>query len=44
MVGCLEEIAFRMHYITADDVVRLAQAMKGSTYGQYLLHVLEEEA
>ena len=44
MVGCLEEIAYRMHYIDADRLARLAGAMKGSTYGQYLLHVLEEEA
>ncbi len=43
MVGCLEEIAYRMHYITAEDLGRLAHAMRGSTYGQYLLHVLEEE-
>jgi glucose-1-phosphate thymidylyltransferase len=43
MVGCLEEIAYRMHYITAEDLARLARAMRGSTYGQYLLHVLEEE-
>ena len=43
MVGCLEEIAYRMHYITADDLARLAGAMKGSTYGQYLLHVLAED-
>jgi glucose-1-phosphate thymidylyltransferase len=43
MVGCLEEIAYRMHYITADDVVRLAHAMKGSAYGQYLLHVLDDD-
>jgi glucose-1-phosphate thymidylyltransferase len=43
MVGCLEEIAYRMHYITADDLARLAHAMRGSTYGQYLLHVLDED-
>jgi glucose-1-phosphate thymidylyltransferase len=43
MVGCLEEIAYRKHYITADDLGRLAEAMKGSTYGQYLLHVLHED-
>jgi glucose-1-phosphate thymidylyltransferase len=43
MVGCLEEIAYRMHYITAEDLGRLAHAMRGSTYGQYLLHVLEED-
>ena len=41
MVGCLEEIAYRMDYITAGDLERLARAMRGSTYGQYLLHVLE---
>ena len=43
MVGCLEEIAYRMKYITAGDLERLARAMKGSTYGQYLLHVLDED-
>jgi len=43
MVGCLEEIAYRMRYITADDLARLARAMRGSTYGQYLLHVLDED-
>ena len=43
MVGCLEEIAYRMHYITAEDLTRLARAMRGSTYGQYLHHVLEED-
>jgi len=43
MVGCLEEIAYRMHYITAEDLARLARAMRGSTYGQYLLHVLDED-
>ena len=43
MVGCLEEIAYRMHYITEGDLERLARAMRGSTYGQYLLHVLDED-
>jgi len=43
MVGCLEEIAYRMHYITADDLARLAGGMKGSNYGRYLLHILEED-
>ena len=43
MVGCLEEIAYRMHYIAAEDLARLAHAMRGSTYGQYLHHVLEED-
>jgi len=43
MVGCLEEIAYRMNYITADELGRLARGMRGSTYGQYLIHVLEED-
>jgi glucose-1-phosphate thymidylyltransferase len=44
MVACLEEIAFRMGYITADDVMRLASAMKTSAYGQYLMRMVEQES
>jgi glucose-1-phosphate thymidylyltransferase len=44
MVACLEEIAYRMGYITAADVTRLARAMGSSQYGHYLLHMLEHEA
>jgi glucose-1-phosphate thymidylyltransferase len=43
MVACLEEIAFRMGYITRDDVARLARAMESSAYGQYLFRVIEHE-
>jgi glucose-1-phosphate thymidylyltransferase len=41
MVACLEEIAFRMGYINAADLARLARAMESSAYGQYLFRVLE---
>jgi glucose-1-phosphate thymidylyltransferase len=44
MVACLEEIAYRMNYITAAQLGRLAEAMKANSYGQYLLRVLEHEA
>ena len=44
LVGCLEEIAYRMHYIDAGQLEKLAGAMRGSTYGQYLLHVLRDDA
>jgi len=44
MVACVEEIAFRMGYIGASDLARLARAMEASAYGQYLLHILEQEA
>jgi glucose-1-phosphate thymidylyltransferase len=44
VVACLEEIAYRMNYITAADLERLARAMATSSYGEYLLQVLEEDA
>ena len=44
MVACLEEIAFRMGYLSAGDLERLAKAMASSPYGQYLLRILEAEA
>src|SRR5437763_16187172 len=43
MVACIEEIAYRMGYITADDVVRVAKPMKDNSYGQYLLRLIESE-
>ena len=43
MVACLEEIAYRMGYITAAELERLAVAMETSAYGQYLFSVLEQE-
>jgi len=43
MMASLEEIAYRMGYITAADVRRVAKNMTGS-YGQYLLDVLDQDA
>jgi glucose-1-phosphate thymidylyltransferase len=43
MMASLEEIAYRMGYITAADVRRIAQNMTGS-YGRYLLDVLDQDA
>jgi glucose-1-phosphate thymidylyltransferase len=42
-MACLEEIAYRLGYITAEDVSRLAETMPGS-YGRYLLDLLEHDA
>jgi glucose-1-phosphate thymidylyltransferase len=44
MVACLEEIAYRMGYISAGDLARLARTMESSGYGKYLLRVLEQES
>ena len=41
MVACLEEIAYLMGYITAEDVQRIAEPMRGNAYGQYLLRLIE---
>jgi glucose-1-phosphate thymidylyltransferase len=43
MVACLEEIAYRMGYISAGELTTLARAMDSSAYGQYLLRILEGE-
>ena len=41
-IACPEEIAFRMGYIDAAQVERLAEPMKKNSYGQYLLAVLKD--
>ncbi len=42
-VACLEEVAYRMGFISAEDVCRLAEPLKKNGYGQYLLRLLEED-
>ena len=41
-VACLEEIAFRMKYIDAEQVKKLAEPLKKNGYGQYLLNIIKE--
>jgi len=41
-ISCIEEIAYRMGYIDAAQVARLAQPMRRSGYGEYLLRVISE--
>jgi glucose-1-phosphate thymidylyltransferase len=41
-VACPEEIAYRMAYISADQLRKLAQPLNKSGYGAYLLRVLED--
>lgn len=38
----LEEIAYRMGYISREDVLTLAQPLKKNEYGQYLLRLIGE--
>ena len=39
-IACVEEVAYRMGYIDAAQVERLAQPLRQTGYGQYLLHLL----
>ena len=41
-IACPEEIAYRMQFISADDLRKLAEPLAKSGYGSYLLRVLEE--
>lgn len=42
-VASLEEIAYRMHYITIEQLKELALPLKKNDYGQYLLRIVGEE-
>ena len=41
-VACLEEIAYRMNYISLDQLKMLAEPLKKNGYGQYLLKLARE--
>lgn len=38
-IACLEEISYRMGYISKEQLTELAQPLKKNAYGQYLLHI-----
>ena len=42
-VACLEEIAYNMGYITAEQVEKLAEPLMKNDYGKYLLNMLKHE-
>jgi len=41
-IACLEEIALRLGYLSADDLRRLAEPVARTDYGRYLLSIAEE--
>ena len=41
-IACPEEIAFRMGYISSQQVARLAEPIRKSGYGQYLIAICNE--
>ena len=40
-ISCIEEIAWRMKYITTEQLVELANPLVKSGYGQYLLNLIQ---
>jgi len=40
-IGCIEEIAYRMGYITADQLREIAKPLVKSGYGEYLLRIIK---
>ena len=43
-VACVEEVAYRMRFITLDQLAAIAEPMRKNDYGQYLLRLVDEES
>jgi glucose-1-phosphate thymidylyltransferase len=41
-VACLEEVAYRMGFISKGDVLRLADEVKNADYAEYLRRAVED--
>lgn len=41
-IGCIEEIAYRSGFITAEQLQKVAEPLTKSGYGQYLLNILKQ--
>lgn len=42
-IGCIEEIAYAMGFIAASELEKLAEPLKKSGYGQYLIRVAKDK-
>jgi len=42
-VNCPEEIAFRMGYINEEELIKLAEPLRKSGYGEYLIKLIEQK-
>ncbi|MDU7956654.1 MAG: glucose-1-phosphate thymidylyltransferase, partial [Clostridium perfringens] len=41
-IACLEEIAYRKGWITAEKVINLAKPLMKTGYGKYLVDIVDE--
>ena len=44
MISCPEEIAYRMNFISRDELQKLGKKLAVNSYGEYLLRLVEEES
>jgi glucose-1-phosphate thymidylyltransferase len=42
MIGCIEEIAYNNGWISKEHLLQLAQPLKKTEYGKYLLSLVKE--
>jgi glucose-1-phosphate thymidylyltransferase len=42
-IACLEEISYRLGYITMEQVRKIAEPLAKNSYGRYLLHLIKTE-
>jgi glucose-1-phosphate thymidylyltransferase len=42
-IGCIEEIAYRMKFISREQLTQIANPLLNSGYGKYLMQILEHE-
>jgi glucose-1-phosphate thymidylyltransferase len=40
-IGCIEEVAYRMGFIDKEQLIKIAQPLVKSGYGQYLLNLIK---
>ncbi len=38
-IGCIEEVAYRMNFISKEQLIKIAEPLTKSGYGNYLLHL-----
>jgi glucose-1-phosphate thymidylyltransferase len=44
MLACLEEIAWRLAWITTEQLLSLATPMRNNAYGEYLMRIVRQDA